>query len=148
MTGNPDGTLLIVEDSDDDYLFTKRAFGKAKLANPLVRCADGDQALDYVFRRNGFEDAPRPQIILLDLNMPGTNGHQVLAEIKGDPDLARIPVIVLTTSDDPRDIERCYQAGANSYVQKPVDLEGFVAAMTRLKDYWFEIALLPEATES
>ena len=146
MTGNPDGTLLIVEDSDDDYLFTQRAFKKAKLANPLHRCSNGDDALDYLFRRNGYEDVQHPQIILLDLNMPGTNGHQVLKEIKTDSALAKIPVIVLTTSDDPRDIERCYQAGANSYVQKPVDLEGFVAAMTRLKDYWFEIALLPDAS--
>ncbi|QGG79105.1 response regulator [Litorivicinus lipolyticus] len=148
MTGNPEGTLLIIEDSDDDYLFTKRAFKKAKLANPLNRCSGGDEALDYLFRRNGFEDAERPSIILLDLNMPGTNGHQVLAQIKADDQLCRIPVIVLTTSDDPRDIERCYKAGANSYVQKPVDLDGFVTAMSRLKDYWFEIALLPDTTDS
>ena len=89
-------------------------------------------------------DSPRPGIILLDLNLPGTDGREVLAEIKGDPSLKTIPVIVLTTSTDEIDIERCYQAGANSYVHKPVGLDGFMTALQRLKDYWFEIVVFPK----
>jgi two-component system response regulator len=82
-------------------------------------------------------------VILLDLNLPGTDGREVLEEIKRDADLTRIPVIVLTTSSDQRDIDRCYQAGANTYIQKPVDLESFFRAIAQLKEYWFEIAALP-----
>ena len=86
--------------------------------------------------------APRPGIILLDLNMPGTDGREVLNDIKNNDDLKMIPVIVLTTSSDARDIESCYKAGANSYVTKPVDLPGFLLAMQRLKDWWFEVVVL------
>lgn len=144
-------TLLVVEDSDDDYLATTRAFRKAGLANPVQRCTNGDQALDYLLRRGDYADAaksPRPGVILLDLNLPGTDGREVLRVLKQDPQLHTIPVIVLTTSDAPQDIERCYEYGANSYVQKPVDLQGFVVAMTRLKEYWFEVAVLPRPTDS
>ena len=144
---NPnDCCILLVEDSPEDYESTLRAFRKAGLANRILRCEDGDAALDYLHRRNGYEDpelSPRPTVILLDLNLPGTDGREVLTEIKGIPGLKTIPVIVLTTSTDERDIEACYQAGANSYVQKPVDLPGFVKAMGLLTDYWFEVAILP-----
>ncbi|MBS1212917.1 MAG: response regulator, partial [Proteobacteria bacterium] len=85
-----------------------------------------------------------PIVILLDLNLPGTDGREVLAEIKQDERLRQIPVVVLTTSSDERDIERCYQMGANSYIKKPVDLEGFMRAIQLLKDYWFEIVILPK----
>jgi len=139
--------ILLVEDSPEDYEATVRAFKKASVANCLYRCKDGDEALDYLFRRGRYADpeaAPRPGVILLDLNMPGTDGREVLAEIKQDPTLKRIPVIVLTTSVDERDIEACYQSGANSYVQKPVDLVGFIEAIHRLKDFWFEIVVLPK----
>lgn len=140
-------TLLVVEDSDDDFHATVRAFKKAGLANPVRRCTNGDQALDYLFRRGEYVDpasSPRPGVILLDLNLPGTDGREVLREIKLDPALHKIPVIVLTTSSAEQDIQRCYDYGANSYVQKPVDLNGFVTAMTRLKEYWFEVAILPK----
>ena len=139
-------TILVVEDSDDDFLATARAFKKAGLANPVKRCTNGDQALDYLFRRGEFSDpaaAPVPGIILLDLNLPGTDGREVLRVVKQDAELHKIPVIVLTTSGAEQDIQRCYDYGANSYVQKPVDLQGFVDAMTRLKEYWFEVAVLP-----
>ena len=139
--------ILIVEDSPEDYEATARAFEKASVANTLQWCQDGDEALDYLFRRDRYADpdeAPRPGVILLDLNMPGTDGREVLAEIKQDEMLKKIPVIVLTTSIDERDIEACYQAGANSYVQKPVDLVGFIEAIQRLKDFWFEIVVLPK----
>jgi len=143
-------TILIVEDNDDDFFATTRAFKKADLANPVRRCTNGDQALDYLFRRGEFSDpdrAPRPGIILLDLNLPGTDGRQVLRVVKADPSLKKIPVIVLTTSRARQDIEKCYADGANSYIQKPVNLEGFVQAVTRLKEYWFEIAILPKENE-
>ena len=143
-------TILIVEDNDDDFFATMRAFKKADLANPVRRCTNGDQALDYLFRRGEFSDpdkAPRPGIVLLDLNLPGTDGRQVLRVVKADPDLKKIPVIILTTSRARQDIEKCYADGANSYIQKPVNLEGFVQAIARLKEYWLEVAILPKENE-
>ena len=140
-------TLLIVEDSPEDFEATRRALLKSGLHNGIIHCEDGDQALDYLLRRGEYADptkSPRPGMILLDLNMPGTDGREVLAEIKRDPELRSIPVIVLTTSSDERDIEECYAAGANSYVQKPVGLEGLVDAIQRLHDYWFEIVVFPK----
>jgi CheY-like chemotaxis protein len=139
--------ILLIEDSDEDYAITKRSFAKAGLINPLHRVADGEEALDYLFRRGRFEDgdgAPRPGVILLDLNLPGTDGREVLKIIKGDEFLRRIPVIVLTTSSAEADIEECYMAGANSYIVKPVELENFVDAVARLRDYWFKIVILPK----
>lgn len=150
MTDRHSQTILIVEDNDDDFFAAMRAFKKVELANPVWRCTNGDQALDYLFRRGEFSDpdkAPRPGIVLLDLNLPGTDGRQVLRTIKGDPGLKKIPVVVLTTSRARQDIEKCYADGANSYIQKPVDMAGFVQAITRLKEYWFEVALLPKENE-
>lgn len=148
MAGWTNQPILIVEDSPEDFETTVRALRNSGLHNPLYRCADGDDALDYLYRRGDYvspDDAPRPGIILLDLNLPGTDGRDVLEEIKQDADLKTIPVVVLTTSTDERDIEACYQFGANSYVQKPVDLAGFVNAIQRLKDYWFQIVVFPKA---
>lgn len=147
MAGNGSQTILIVEDSDDDYLATVRAFKKANLINPVRRCTNGDQAIDYLLQRGEFAapgKAPRPNIILLDLNLPGTDGKEVLRTIKADPDLHKIPVVVLTTSSAEQDIEQCYAAGANSYVQKPVDLVGFIQSVARLTDYWFNVSILPK----
>lgn len=140
-------SILIVEDSPEDFEATKRALLKSGLRNGIRRCEDGDDALDYLFQRGNYADpgsAPRPNMILLDLNMPGTDGREVLAEVKQDESLKKIPVIVLTTSADQRDIDACYQAGANSYVQKPVGLEGLMDAIQRLHDYWFEIVVYPK----
>lgn len=139
--------ILIVEDSPEDYEATVRALSTSGLHNPLYHCSDGDDALDYLHRRGEYtsaKDAPRPGIILLDLNLPGTDGREVLEEIKQDTELKKIPVVVLTTSTDERDIEACYACGANSYVQKPVNLDGFVKAIQRLKDYWFQIVVFPK----
>jgi CheY-like chemotaxis protein len=135
-----------VEDSPEDFETTERAFRRAGLKNPIFRCADGDEALDFLHRRGRYADpakAPRPGVVLLDLNLPGTDGREVLTEIKSDPDLKQIPVIVLTTSRDDRDVEVCYRCGANSYIQKPVDIDGFMKAIERLNDYWFEVVILP-----
>jgi len=139
--------ILLVEDSPEDFETTERAFRRSGLKNPIFRCADGDEALDYLHHRGRYaepENAPRPGVILLDLNLPGTDGREVLAEIKNDPQLKQIPVIVLTTSKDERDVEACYRCGANSYVQKPVDVDGFMKAIERLNDYWFEVVILPK----
>lgn len=131
-------TILIVEDSEDDYEATMRAFKRTNLKNPIQRAASGTEALSIL--REG--DA-HPGLVLLDLNMPGIDGRRILAIIKSDPVMRKIPVVVLTTSSDERDVEECYTLGANTYIQKPVDLDGLFAAIQRLKEYWFEIALLP-----
>lgn len=142
----PNQPILLVEDSPEDFEATVRAFKRSGLKNPIYRCDDGDGALDFLHRRGRYADpeqAPRPGVILLDLNLPGTDGREVLSQIKKDESLKLIPVIVLTTSIDQRDVESCYQAGANSYIQKPVDMDGFLRAIERLKGYWFEVVVLP-----
>jgi CheY-like chemotaxis protein len=139
--------ILLVEDSDEDYAITKRSFAKAGLVNPLYRVSDGEQALDYLYRRGSYSDpasAPRPGVVLLDLNLPGTDGREVLKVVKQDEFLRKIPVIVLTTSSAEDDIQMCYDAGANSYIVKPVELENFIDAVARLRDYWFKIVILPK----
>lgn len=138
--------ILIVEDSFDDFYAVKRGLKRAGLANHFIHCKTGEQALDYLARRGQYADDESivtPHMILLDLNMPGLGGLKTLEIIKSDTSLKNIPVIVLTTSDDPNDIDKCYASGANSYMQKPVNLEGFVQALKRLKDYWFEVVVLP-----
>lgn len=139
--------ILLVEDSPEDFEATLRAFQKSGLKNTVLRCEDGDEALDYLHRRGEYADpvrSPRPGVILLDLNLPGTDGRQVLSEIKNSERLRDIPVVVLTTSADERDITACYRAGANSYIQKPVDIDGFMKAIERLNGYWFEVVILPK----
>lgn len=137
-------TILIVEDSPDDFYAAQRGLKKAGLANALIHAETGEQALDYLFHRGDYAGgAERPDLVLLDLNLPGIDGNEVLAQIRADAGLKTLPVIMLTTSDDPDDIEAAYNNGANSYVRKPVDLDGFMAALGRLKDYWFEVVVLP-----
>jgi two-component system, response regulator len=139
--------ILVVDDSPEDYETTVRAFRRAGLRNPMHHCTTGDEALDFLHQRGPFEGAdhaPRPAIILLDLNLPGTDGRTVLQEIKRAQELSRIPVVVLTTSTDRRDVDACYEAGANSYVHKPVDLEAFMKAIQLLSEYWFDVVILPK----
>lgn len=142
----PASTILIVEDSPDDYEACVTALTKDNnLGNPIQWCESGDAALDYLHGRGAFADpcpAP-PALVLLDLNMAGVDGRDVLLEIKSDPTMKTIPVVVMTSSRDPTDIDACYEDGANSYVVKPVDLNGFMEAVSRLKDYWFQVVVLP-----
>ena len=143
--------ILLIEDSDEDFYATKRAFEKAGLANTIYRCVDGEDALDYLYHRGKYSDpnsSPQPNVILLDLNLPKKDGKTVLKQLKNDPNLRFIPVIVLTTSYDERDIEYCYEMGANSYVQKPVDLERYLESIKRLQNFWFEIVILPKGHKS
>jgi CheY-like chemotaxis protein len=138
--------ILLVEDNPDDYEATERSFRRNNVANPLVWARSGQEALDYLFRRGGHaarDPEITPCMVLLDLNMPGLSGHAVLEEMKRDEALKRIPVLVLTTSADQRDIDRCYELGASTYIQKPVVFEKLVEAVGRIKDYWFEVAILP-----
>jgi two-component system response regulator len=140
-------SILLVEDNPDDYEATSRAFQKANLSNPIVWCKSGREALDLLKHEGAYKDASngsRPGLVLLDLNMPGMDGRKTLELIKQDDALKQIPVIVLTTSTDERDVQACYQAGANTYVQKPLSFDGLIEAIKRLKAYWFEIALLPK----
>lgn len=138
--------ILIVEDSDDDYEYTEQAFRESRLKNPIRRCEDGQQALDYLYQKGNYnrDNAPRPGIVLLDLNMPGIDGREVLRRVKSDDHLTDIPVVVLTTSLDSQDIDASYKEGANTYIQKPVDMDSLFSAIKRLKEYWFEIAILPK----
>lgn len=145
-----DSPILIVEDSDEDFEAIERAFKKTAITNPVFRCLDGDDALDFLHQTNAYNEAldeslkvPRPAIILLDLNLPGTDGREVLEHIKADEYLRAIPVVVLTTSSNPKDIEICYQKGANSYLLKHVNLEKFNQAIQLLNDYWFKAVVLP-----
>jgi CheY-like chemotaxis protein len=137
--------ILLVEDCPEDYEATMRAFKRSNLKNPIFRCKDGQEALDYLYHKNQFQDRdrfPKPCIILLDLNLPKVDGKEVLLKIKSDKEIKSIPVIVLTTSDDEIDIQKCYEYGANCYIQKPVDLLKFFDAIQKLSEYWFEVALL------
>ncbi len=138
-------SILLVEDSPEDVEATRRALKRSGVISPLFLCTDGDDALDFLHRRGRHAQPPppRPGLILLDLNLPGTDGRAVLEEIKGHSVLRQIPVVVLTTSGDERDVSACYLAGANSYMQKPVDFAAFSHAIGRLMDYWFEVVLLP-----
>lgn len=139
--------ILIIEDSPEEFEMVRIAFEEANLMNPIYHCDDGDEALDFLYRRGDYADpskAPRPSIILLDLNLPGIDGREVLEEIKRDPSLKLIPVIVLTNSNDERDIERCYRDGANSYICKPVNFQGFIESINKLKEYWLTISVIPK----
>lgn len=139
-------SILIVEDSEDDYEATLRAFKKVNLHNPIHWCSSGQDALDFLKHDGKYRDTrdQKPGLILLDLNMPGLDGRKTLQLLKAHDHLKCIPVIILTTSSDERDVQACYQLGANTYVQKPVSFDGLMEAIKRLKEYWFEIALLPK----
>jgi two-component system response regulator len=135
--------VLLVEDDPGDELMTREAFEDNKIGNTLHVAHDGEEALDFLYRRNGFADAPRPDLILLDLNLPKYDGREVLAQIKSDPDLSHIPVVVLTTSAAEEDILRSYKLHANAYVTKPVDLDQFMAAIKQIDDFFVQVVRLP-----
>ena len=135
--------ILLVEDNEDDYEATVRSLKKNHFLNPVQWCKSGREALDFLQKTVESGARTLPDLILLDLNMPGIDGRQVLATVKGDALLRHIPVIVLTTSNDARDVDQCYSIGASTYIQKPVSFEGLTEAIRTMKDYWFGIALLP-----
>lgn len=139
--------IMIVEDSDEDYEALVWALRKVDSSYVTIRCADGDEALEYLFRRGNFAPpaaAPRPAIVLLDLNLTSMDGVEVLEQIKADPDLRMVPVVVWTNSASPEDVARSYRSGANSYMLKRLDLDAFVREVEALTRYWFDVVMLPE----
>jgi CheY-like chemotaxis protein len=139
--------ILLVEDSPADVLIAREALAEAKLINHIHVAEDGVEALDFLYKRGKFASAPRPELILLDLNLPRKNGREVLAEIKADEDLKSIPVVMLTTSSAEEDILRSYNLHANCYVVKPVEFDNFVKAVQSIQHFWFSIVSLPPAKE-
>ena len=138
--------ILMADDDADDRLLAKDALSECRLANDLHLVENGEELLDYLKRRGKYTDlanAPRPGLILLDLNMPKKDGREALKEIKADPDLRKIPVVVLTTSKADTDIARIYDLGANSFIAKPVSFDSLVEVMKTIGRYWFEIVELP-----
>ncbi len=138
--------LLLADDDPDDRLLTERALKKSRLANTLYTVEDGEELMRFLRREGPYSDpakSPRPGLILLDLNMPRMDGREALKEIKEDPRLRRIPVVILTTSEAEQDIVRSYDLGVNAFVTKPVTFEGLANAIARIGDFWFEIVKLP-----
>ena len=135
--------VLLVEDDEGDVLMTREAFEFYKVRNPLHVVSDGEQALQFVRRTGPYADAPRPGLILLDVNLPRVSGLEVLAELKQDPELRPIPVVMLTTSQADEDILRSYSLHANAYVSKPVDFEQFTAAIRQIDDFFLSLVQLP-----
>ena len=135
--------VLLVEDNPGDVRLTKEALKEGKLLNQLTVVGDGVEALSFLRKQGIYADAPQPELILLDLNLPKKDGREVLAEIKADPDLRRIPVVVLTTSSSEEDILKIYDLHANCYITKPVDLEQFMGVVKSIEDFWVSVVKLP-----
>lgn len=143
-------TILLADDSDDDRLMTREALKESFVLNDLREVEDGEALMDYLHRRNEYvsvESSPRPGLILLDINMPRKDGYEALQEIRSDPILRRIPVVILTTSDSERDIVRAYELGVSSFISKPVTFAGLVEVMKTFGKYWIEIVAIPSSSE-
>jgi CheY-like chemotaxis protein len=135
--------ILLVEDNPGDVRLTKEALRDAKVLNEIYVAKDGVEAMEFLNKKGSFKEAPIPDMILLDLNLPRKDGREVLAEIKKDPKLKHIPVIILTTSKADEDIVKSYNLHANAYITKPVDLNRFVEIIHALEEFWFTIVKLP-----
>ena len=138
--------ILLVEDNPGDVRLTIEGLHEGKVRNNLHVARDGVEALDFLRRQGAWPNAPRPDLILLDLNLPRMDGREVLAELKADPALKTIPVVVLTTSRAERDVLRSYELQANCYITKPVDLEQFITVVRSIEDFWLSIVTLPNRT--
>ncbi|MDB9375027.1 response regulator [Nodularia sphaerocarpa] len=151
MIGNFAKPLLVIEDSDEDFEALSRIIKKEAVVNPVFRCTDGEEALDFLYHTGTYNDSqkfPRPSLILLDLNLPGTDGREVLEQIKQDKNLKYIPVVVFTTSSNPKDIEICYQYSVASYMLKPIDINRLVETIQTFITYWLDIVILPDAVNN
>ncbi len=137
--------ILMVEDNPADVRLTREAFKDAKVLNNMSVVGDGEEALLFLRRQGRYAGVPRPDLILLDLNLPKKDGREVLAEIKSDPALKRIPVVVLTTSEDEKDILKAYDLHVNAYITKPVNLDQFMKVVEAVEDFWLTVVKLPEA---
>ena len=136
--------VLLVEDDPGDEMMTREAFEDNKIGNTLHVVRDGLEALDFLYRRGEYENAPEPDLILLDLNLPKYDGRQLLDTIKSDPDLCHIPVVVLTTSAAEEDVLHSYKLHANAYVTKPVDLDQFMKAVRQIDEFFVQVVRLPK----
>lgn len=143
MQYNRPGRVLLVEDNPADMRLLLEAFREAPEAHEIHAVTDGDQALDFVFRRPGYSDKPRPDLILLDINLPKRGGHEVLDVVKGNSDLMKIPVIMLTSSDSGTDVMKAYGRGANAYVRKPTNLEEYFQVASQVTRFWLRVVQLP-----
>lgn len=137
--------ILLVEDNEPDVVLTQEAFREAKISNSLYVVADGVEALEFLRKEGKFANMPRPDIILLDLNLPRKDGRAVLEEIKADPSLTSIPVVVLTTSSDEQDVIRAYTSHANCYIIKPVDFLQFMNIIKTIEGFWLTVVRLPNS---
>ncbi|HYW18607.1 MAG TPA: response regulator [Nodularia sp. (in: cyanobacteria)] len=151
MISNFAKPLLVIEDSNEDFEALSRIMKKQAVVNPVFRCTDGEEALDFLYHTGTYNDSqkfPRPSLILLDLNLPGTDGREVLEQIKHDKNLKYIPVVVFTTSSNPKDIEICYQYSVASYMLKPIDINRLVETIKTFITYWLDIVILPDAVNN
>jgi CheY-like chemotaxis protein len=139
--------ILMVEDNPTDVLIAREGFLGAKMRNTLHVADDGIEAIEFLHQRGKYAEAPRPDLIVLDLNMPRKNGQEVLAEIKADEDLKHIPVVILTTSKSQEDSSKAYALQANCYISKPVDFDEFTEVVQTIQDFWFSVVTLPPASK-
>lgn len=135
--------ILLVEDNEADIRLTREVFAEGRMLNHLSVTRDGEEAMAFLRRERPYQDAPRPDLILLDLNLPRKDGREVLAEIKNDPSLRRIPVVILTTSRAEADIIQTYELHANCYIVKPVDLGQFISVIRSIEDFWLTVVRVP-----
>ncbi|MBF2066979.1 MAG: response regulator [Calothrix sp. C42_A2020_038] len=139
--------LLVVEDSNEDFNILKRLMRRLEVQNPIYRCSDGDEVLSYLYHEGVYDNpnlAPRPSVILLDLNLPGVDGRYILERLKKDKTLKEIPIVVFTTSSNPKDIELCYQKGANGYLIKPMNYQKLQNIMRAFVSYWLQANVTSE----
>lgn len=137
--------ILLVEDNPVDAMMTREAFANGRICNNLHEVEDGEEAMDFLYQRGKYSSVPLPDVILLDLNLPRKDGREVLAEIKADPSLRHIPIIILTTSESEEDIFKSYELQANCFITKPVDMEQFTKTLECIGDFWFALVQLPRA---
>src|SRR4051812_13941102 len=137
---------LLVEDNEADIRLTREVFSDGRVLNKLSVVRDGEEAMAFLKRRPPYADAPRPDLVLLDLNLPRKDGREVLAEMKNDEELRKIPVVILTTSRAEADVVRTYELHANCYIVKPVELSQFVAVVRSIEDFWLTLVRLPTAS--
>lgn len=135
--------ILLVEDNPGDVDLAVEALRESRVANTIHSVLDGEEALDFLYRRGDYVNAPRPDLILLDLNLPRVDGREVLEQIKNSRELRRIPVVVLTTSKSEVDVLRSYELHANCYIKKPIDLEQFMKVVNAIEDFWLTVVVLP-----
>lgn len=136
--------ILLIEDNPGDVLLTREAFAEVDIVNNLSVCEDGEDAIRYLHRDGEYADRPTPDLVVLDLNLPKRDGREVLAELKSNEELKRIPVVVLTTSNSPEDIAAAYDLHANCYITKPVQLDDFTEVVKSLKSFWLKVVTLPK----